>query len=68
LITLFINAVETEFHDCGDADNRQVAMQEVDRVAKYMPGRPGFDRHDPYTFKVMSARPFIRDVNRYLEK
>src|SRR6266480_5841399 len=53
LITLFMNAIEEEFEHCRDAYNTEVIMQEMTRIAKYLPYRPNLDRHDPYFLKML---------------
>jgi hypothetical protein len=68
LITLFMNAIEEEFEHCGDAENTQIVVQELTRIAKYLPYRPNLDRYDPYSVKMLFATPLVRDADRYLEK
>ncbi|KAF1812296.1 hypothetical protein P152DRAFT_487845 [Eremomyces bilateralis CBS 781.70] len=68
LITLFMNAVEEEYHHCGDQYNVQVMQRELQRIMKYMPYRPGMHRHDPALLQALSAKSLVRDGGRYLEK
>ena len=68
LITLFINAVEEEFLDSGDDDNMTVVRKEAALVSEYLPYRANLVTNDPYLLNFMFVRPFVRDVERYLER
>jgi hypothetical protein len=68
LITLFMNAVEEEFMNSGEDHDMNVIMKEMALVAEYLPHRPNMNRNDPYFLKLLFAKPFVRDVERYLGK
>jgi len=68
LITLFMNAVEEEFMNCGDERNRNVMMKELKLVTEYAGYRPNVTKNDPYFLQLSFAKSLVRDKEKYLEK
>jgi hypothetical protein len=68
LITLFMNALEEEFMNCGDERNKNVMMKELKLVTEYAGYRPNITKNDPYFLQLSFAKPLVRDKEKYLEK
>jgi len=66
LITLFMNAVEEEFINCGEDHDVEVMRSKLTLVSKYLPYRPNLNTNNPYFLKFSFAKPFVRDEERYL--
>jgi hypothetical protein len=68
LITLFMNAIEEEFRECGEDHNASIMRKEISLLTKYIPYRPNLNDYDPDFIKLSFAKPLVRDVERYLGK
>jgi hypothetical protein len=68
LITLFMNAVEEEFMNCGDDNNVNVIMKEMKLVTEYAGYPPNVSTNDPNLMQLLLAKPLVREKEKYLEK
>lgn len=68
LITLFMNALQEVFKNCGDERNKNVITKELKLVMEYAGNPQNMTVNDPSFLQLSFAKSLVRDKEKYLEK